>query len=467
MWRLPSTVPVATRVLHGCRARLLASAAEPRARRERPQDILRTWRETPSPQADQHVAALFNLGRATRGRGAGESRADWERHDAMQLGLQDDPAFAELLMALRDAIPSLAPKGLSRLLMGLGDTHEDLPFAHPTTPPEHMKLLLSVVEVACERLLSTWAEGDPHLHDDRDLGFPLFALSRLGLYNEEIFNRASALLSLKLTTSEQSSAPLAVEGLRQWLLACNNVNHSLAEHEGAIARYRPQAPWQDEEGSRLHQLAGTLAFLVRPDPLLGEVLREVNRRPASQLQASKAVALYGLQAVRLLTENGALQTEERLDAALAEQLDYWLEEKTRRVHRSSQLENAVGTALSRSGFQPAQDVTVGHGLSADFRCSRRGQSFFVEVDGPSHFCVRPPWRPRGRTLLKRRIFASLGHDLVSVPYWVAAAPGAYARRGDQSRRPDLDADHEELGELISEQLDALNVEKQREAKAER
>ena len=70
------------------------------------------------------MGALYNLGRLTRGRGTSESKADWERHDAMQLGLQesavsslshceDHATFKELLEAVHGAIPDLETKHLS------------------------------------------------------------------------------------------------------------------------------------------------------------------------------------------------------------------------------------------------------------------------------------------------------------------------------------------------------------------
>lgn len=222
-----------------------------------------------------------------------------------------------------------------------------------------------------------------------------------------------------------------MEALRQWLLACNGVNHSLDEHAHEICQY-PEHCWRDEEHSRLHQLAGALAFLSRPEPLLGQVLAQVNARPPSQIgERSKAVALYGLQAVRLLTERGALPCTTKLHAPLAGSLDYWLERKAGQVRRTSQLEATLGAALAQSGLAPVQDVTIGHGLSADFRCmanstvGARGL-FFLEVDGPSHFCVRPHTRPRGRTVLKRRLFEALGHRLVSIPYWHFGPQGSGA-----------------------------------------
>ena len=40
---------------------------------------------------------------------------------------------------------------------------------------------------------------------------------------------------------------------------------------------------------------------------------------------------------------------------------------------------------------------------------------------------------------------------VSVPYWIAAAPGAYARRDLPSRPPALEAGHEEIERLVTRQ----------------
>ena len=43
--------------------------------------------------------------------------------------------------------------------MGLGDTHEDLPFAHATTPDAHLQRVVAVAEAACLRLQAFWKEG--------------------------------------------------------------------------------------------------------------------------------------------------------------------------------------------------------------------------------------------------------------------------------------------------------------------
>ena len=377
--------------------------------------------------------------------------------------------------------------------MGLGDTHEDLPFGHGTTPQEHLQRLFGVVEAACARLLSDWAEVSPAALDDRDLGFPLFALSRLGIYNQEVFEAASTLLASKLGGQQ----PLAVQGLRQWLLACNSLNHSLVQHTWAIGAYKPSQPWTHEEDSRLHQMAGAVAYLPDPNPLLADVLREVIKRPVSQLRASKAVALYGLQVVRLLSEAGCLPSEVQFPPELGRELDRSLEVKSKVVRRCSHLENIVGNTLSKCGFEPRHDVVLSPGLSADFLChwEDRKISFYLEahwcfgflepislgdrfkplvcshqkttfltktwhlapscpeVDGPSHFCVRPFWRRRGRTVLKQRVFASQGWPLVSIPYWIAAPPGSYARRGLPKRPPCLEAAAEEVKQTIQEQLE--------------
>lgn len=224
-----------------------------------------------------------------------------------------------------------------------------------------------------------------------------------------------------------------MEALRQWLLACNSVNHSLDEHASAIAQF-PAYAWRKEEHGRLHQLAGALAFLQQPDPLLSAVLAEINSRPAGQIgNSSKTVTLYGLQAIHLLSSHGALRTAGRLDAHHASTLGHWLEKKSELVRRQSQLESVIAAALQESGLQPVQDVTIGHGLSADFRClanstvGGRHGIFYVEVDGPSHFCVRPRARPRGRTVLKRRIIEAMGHKLVSIPYWHVGPRGHLAQ----------------------------------------
>ena len=333
--------------------------------------------------------------------------------------------------------------------MGLGDTHEDLPFGHATTPNAHLRRLFAVVEGTCARLLSTWTGAPSASLDDRDLGFPLFALSRLGIYDETVFSTASRLLVSKL--GEEPTLP--TQGLRQWLLACNSVNHSLVECTRSIALYEPSVSWAKEEDSRLHQMAGALAHLPAPDPLLSNVFQEVAARPPSHLRESKAVALYGLKVVDLLSTAGCLQSDAQLPPEHSRELDQALEQKSKVVRRSSHLENVLGNALAKCGFEPCQDVVVSPGLSADFACAINGNTFFVEVEGPSHFCVRPFWRPRGRTVLKQRVFASQGWPLVSIPYWIAAPPGAYLRRGLPGRPPTLEVNETELKDLVLEQLD--------------
>ena len=172
---------------------------------------------------------------------------------------------------------------------------------------------------------------------------------------------------------------LPVAALRQWLLACNSVNHSLSEHESPIAEYKPEAGWANEEHSRLHQMAGALVVFRNPDPLLADVLNEVLRRPFGQMKQSKAVALYGLQAVRLLSESGALRTSTQIPSSLTRKLEQSLEAKSRVIRRRSKLESEVGRALQLCGFEPVHDVLAAPGLSADFRCLHRGRVFFVEA----------------------------------------------------------------------------------------
>ena len=84
-------------------------------------------------------------------------------------------------------MPGLAPKRLSRLLLALGDTHEDLPFCHTDLPRAHMRVLLAIVAGAKDRLLDAWRTARAEELDDRDLAFSLFALSRLGVYEQALF----------------------------------------------------------------------------------------------------------------------------------------------------------------------------------------------------------------------------------------------------------------------------------------
>ena len=114
-------------------------------------------------------------------------------------------------------------------------------------------------------------------------------------------------------------------------------------------------------------MAGALVVFGSPDPLLADVLEEVIHRPLKQMKSSKAVALYGLQAVHLLSEAGAISTSAKLPAGMTDELQRHLEAKSGRVRRRSRLESAVGVALQKCGFEPVHDVLAGPGLSADFR----------------------------------------------------------------------------------------------------
>ena len=89
------------------------------------------------------------------------------------------------------------------------------------------------------------------------------------------------------------------------------MGHDLGPHEMAIANYQHSGWRAVEDSNRLHQLAGALLCLRAPDPLLSRVVEEINRRPATHVSGkSKTVALYGLQAVRILSESGAVSVQE-------------------------------------------------------------------------------------------------------------------------------------------------------------
>ena len=52
---------------------------------------------------------------------------------------------------------------------------------------------------------------------------------------------------IPLTVASVALRQAFQEALRQWLLACNSVSHSLVEHQGAIAAYRPAEAWAKED----------------------------------------------------------------------------------------------------------------------------------------------------------------------------------------------------------------------------
>jgi hypothetical protein len=71
-----------------------------------------------------------------------------------------------------------------------------------------------------------------------------------------------------------------------------------------------------------------------------------------------------------------------------------------------------------SGFS-IDMLVVQDALAAGSETSIRGRAWAVEFDGPWHFIdiASGAPRPKGRTLLKRRLLQLLGHALVSVPHW--------------------------------------------------
>ena len=403
------------------------------------------------------VAALYCIGRATRGRSECEDCEAWARHDEQQQEVQFHPTYAALLVAIREVLDEMPRRRLVRTLSALADTHEDFPSSASSMPVAHRQRVLTLVNEICDRLSRQWEEDPSSLHDDRDAAHSLLALARLGLYRVDIFNIACKALANMLGRSTDDCR-LPAEGLRQWLLAAHSVNHDLGMYGGVISEY-PDRLWLEAETSRLHQLAGLLVFQKHPDPLLSNLISVINDRPDEQIgERSRATALYGLQAVRLLSDalvadEHRLQTTGQLRKSLQARLDLWLERKCRLARRGSALEDAVGELLHSLGMEPTPGVVLGHGISADFRCIHRGRVFYVEVDGPSHYCVQPPWRLRGRTLLKQRIFAACKWPLVPVPYWMAEPllkkDGA---RQSWSRSREFDLCREELHAYILAQL---------------
>jgi len=406
------------------------------------EEILKSWQGSVHLESKDHVAALYYLGRCLQGR---TEHVDPGVHDNTTLHkVRATSAFFALLHTVYKVLPHLPLRRVARVLVALADTHEDFPSVHLMLCAEHKRLVLAMAGRACECLVSGWSDVDKL--DDRDLAHPLFALGRLAFYSERIFEKGSTLFARLLEETPKRVPP---EALRQWLTACSSVGHSLSGFEIVVATY-PNRAWRREDSRRLHQLAGALVSLRSPDPLLSDVIAEINRRKETEIsEHSLAASLFGLQAVRLLSAHNAGK-EGRLQAPHAELLDHWLEEKERRSRRRSAFEIAVGEMLGDAGMHPVSDVFVGHGLCADFRCLFRGGEFFVDVNGPFQHCVLPPWRPRGHTILKRRLFEACGFHLVTVPYWMASSPDAFV---PYARPPALDITVAELKAFVLSQLE--------------
>eukprot|EP00971_Amphidinium_carterae_P157441 3121269-Amphidinium_carterae.1 len=123
-----------------------------------PREVLERWadqRSNPHFDSSGHVAALYSIGRAVRGRSAAEEIEDWHKHDARQRDLQCNPTFGALLSTLHTVIKEeeVPQRRVVRTLSALADTHEDFPFASSSMPPAHRQRVLELRRVALAHAL--------------------------------------------------------------------------------------------------------------------------------------------------------------------------------------------------------------------------------------------------------------------------------------------------------------------------
>ena len=89
------------------------------------------------------------------------------------------------------------------------------------------------------------------------------------------------------------------------------------------------------------------------------------------------------------------------------------------VAQLSGLQRSIAAALAtlQLGFEEEYlEPRTGYSLDLALPSSRVG----VEVDGPSHFLLpddRGVRKPKGQTLLKRRLLAAAGWRVISVPFY--------------------------------------------------
>lgn len=397
--------------------------------------MLSAWKlHQVSLTAGDHVAALFNLGRAVRGRFAGHDLAHVRKHDSMQRGLHCHADFKSLLEAVHQAAPTLSPRQTTAALVGLGDVHEDMAFLFPVLPLEYRRLVLKLLATLTKKMTK-----QPLVHlDTRGIANLLCALNNLGVYWEPVFRRSSAELAARL---RNSPADFSLPDLRQWLFACFGVQYKLPPEDASAVRHFPQERWASESFRGLVSLASVFATLPEPDPMLLCVLRTIGSRPPEHLTKLQPGLLASLHAVSILSEYEPGFTAGRLPEALALRLRDLVDERCLSIQRVSRLEHYVRAALTAAGVRVLDGSGSGRGpagVSVDFMCDLAGCTFCLEVNGPSHYLAVPARRPRGRTALKARLLAALGTRVVVVPYWLVHC--------------DEDPDGSVLRQLLTEQL---------------
>eukprot|EP00397_Hematodinium_sp_SG-2012_P029133 GEMP01030754.1.p1 GENE.GEMP01030754.1~~GEMP01030754.1.p1 ORF type:complete len:449 (+),score=124.18 GEMP01030754.1:71-1417(+) len=391
----------------------------------------------------EHVETLYHIGKLVEGRTRGSvKRTAMERADRKQKDLPRDPTFCALLDrigTLHDGTASAsasssddsAPeaKVLSMALLAISSTHEDLAMSQTTMVDAQREWFLGVIN----RLVGAFAHSmqeDARDMSTRCVANCLHALNRLHIYDREFFSRASQFLANKLLTIEENPPEHSWMHMQQWLHASVDLNHPWTpEHYARLISLR----WSvdDEATQRLFQLCLNVCCIGgvggKGDPLMERLICEINRRARTKksvivaYEKMSSSMLHAAQHSRILIHNEELSAV-RFAPEVESALDTQIAEPGRAVTISSRFESEVGRALQQVNVQILKrDALIQpYGLSADFHCVdlENNVQFYCEIDGPSHFLVVPPRLPRGRLILKERLFRALGLRLLSVPYWM-------------------------------------------------
>lgn len=213
------------------------------------------------------------------------------------------------------------------------------------------------------------------------------------------------------------------------------MGHALGQEEVAAIQAYPRSAWASEGVHRLVALASNLLVLKESDPLLGEVISEINGRPKTELEKLTPGILYPLHVLRILSENEIGLTAGRLRGDISSIVQDLVNQKCGAIQRVSQFEAAFQGALTQMGAKVQRSAKAKYGLSIDYLCKYKSWKFCVEVNGPSHYLVEPKHRPRGKTTLKMRTFAAMKVKFVSIPYWVVSPPEKYVPAALSGRVP--------------------------------
>jgi RAP domain len=88
----------------------------------------------------------------------------------------------------------------------------------------------------------------------------------------------------------------------------------------------------------------------------------------------------------------------------------------------SHFQLSVVSSLKRIGCKPSVEHITPDGFhSVDIALCTSGPGraarIAIEVDGPTHFSMTPPYRMLGDTIARRRVLAALGWVVISVPFY--------------------------------------------------